>query len=110
VRIAWFSVVAPALVLNYFGQGALLLAEPAAVRTRSTCCCRLGALPDGGARHRGDVIASQAVISGAFSLTRQASQLGFLPRMTIVHTSAREIGQVYMPASTGCCAPRCSPR
>lgn len=98
IRIAWFSVAFPALVLNYFGQAALLLNDPSAARNPfyllapsyflyplvalSTCAT---------------IIASQALISGAFSLTHQAVQLGFLPRLTIKHTSSNEIGQIYVP-------------
>jgi len=98
IRVAWTTVVWPALLANYFGQGALLLREPAAVENPfyrlapewflvplvilATCAT---------------VIASQAVISGAFSLTQQAIQLGLLPRMRIAHTSAREEGQIYIP-------------
>ena len=99
VRIAWFSLVAPALVLNYFGQGALLLAEPAAVTNPFYYLVPGWALyPMVALATLATVIASQAVISGAYSITRQATQLGFLPRMTTVHTSAREFGQVYLPA------------
>jgi KUP system potassium uptake protein len=99
IRLAWFTVALPALLLNYFGQGALVLADP-------------GALPKpfyGLAPHwalypivilatAATVIASQAVISGAFSLTRQAVQLNLLPRMRIVQTDSQHIGQIYIPA------------
>src|SRR5688572_20956960 len=95
VRIGWFSLVAPALVLNYFGQGALLMADPAAVANPFYLLLPGWALYPMVAL--ATVIASQAVISGAYSITRQAMQLGFLPRMTTVHTSAKEIGQVYLP-------------
>jgi KUP system potassium uptake protein len=99
VRIAWFSLVAPALVLNYFGQGALLIAEPAASSNPFYLLLPGWALyPMVALATAATVIASQAVISGAFSLTRQAVQLGFLPRMNVVHTSAREIGQIYIPS------------
>ena len=98
VRIAWFSLVAPALVLNYFGQGALLMAQPAAVQNPFYLLLPGWALyPMVALATAATVIASQAVISGAYSMTRQAVQLGFLPRMNIVHTSAREIGQIYIP-------------
>jgi KUP system potassium uptake protein len=98
VRVAWFSLVAPALVLNYFGQGALLMAEPAAVTNPFYLLIPGWALyPMVALATAATVIASQAVISGAYSITKQAVQLGFLPRMTIVHTSAREIGQIYIP-------------
>jgi KUP system potassium uptake protein len=99
VRLAWFSLVAPALVLNYFGQGALLMAQPAAVQNPFYLLFPSWSLyPMVALATAATVIASQATISGAYSLTKQAVQLGFLPRMTIVHTSAREMGQVYIPA------------
>jgi KUP system potassium uptake protein len=99
VRIAWFSLVAPALVLNYFGQGALLMVNPRAVENPFYLLVPGWALfPMVALATAATVIASQAVISGAYSLTKQAVQLGFLPRMTIVHTSAREVGQVYIPS------------
>src|SRR5688572_15870392 len=99
VRIAWFSLVAPALVLNYFGQGALLMAEPAAAANPFYLLLPEWALyPMVALATAATVIASQAVISGAYSITRQAVQLGFLPRMTIVHASAREMGQIYIPS------------
>jgi KUP system potassium uptake protein len=99
VRIAWFGLVAPALVLNYFGQGALLMVKPAAVQNPFYLMFPGWALyPMVALATAATVIASQAVISGAYSLTKQAVQLGFLPRMTIVHTSAREIGQIYIPS------------
>src|SRR5688572_26697847 len=99
VRIAWFSLVAPALVLNYFGQGALLMARPETVANPFYLLLPGWALyPMVALATAATVIASQAVISGAYSITRQAIQLGFLPRMNMVHTSAREIGQIYIPA------------
>jgi KUP system potassium uptake protein len=99
VRIGWFSLVAPALVLNYFGQGALLMSDAAARANPFYLLLPEWALyPMVALATAATVIASQAVISGAFSITRQAVQLGFLPRLAIVHTSAREIGQVYIPA------------
>ncbi len=98
VRVAWFSIVAPALVLNYFGQGALLIVRPELVKNPFYLLLPSWALyPMVALATMAAVIASQAVISGAYSLTKQAVQLGFLPRMTIVHTSAREMGQVYIP-------------
>jgi KUP system potassium uptake protein len=99
VRIGWFSLVAPALVLNYFGQGALLMVEPAA-RTNPFYLLLPGwaLYPMVALATAATVIASQAVITGAYSMTRQAVQLGFLPRMSIVHTSAREFGQIYIPS------------
>jgi KUP system potassium uptake protein len=99
IRLAWFTVVFPSLLLNYFGQGALLLHNPKATvnpffflgptwtRYPLVILATVAA-----------VIASQAVISGAFSLTRQAVQLGYMPRIMIRHTSAREIGQIYIPS------------
>ncbi len=99
VRTAWFSLVAPALVLNYFGQGALLILKPETVQNPFFLLLPGWALyPMVGLATAAAVIASQATISGAFSLTKQAIQLGFLPRMTVVQTSARERGQIYIPA------------
>jgi KUP system potassium uptake protein len=99
VRIAWFGLVAPALVLNYFGQGALLMAEPAAVTNPFYMLVPAWALyPMVALATAATVIASQAVISGAYSITRQAVQLGFFPRVTVVHTSPREYGQIYIPS------------
>src|SRR2546422_8408873 len=99
VRLAWFGLVGPALVLNYFGQGALLMVKPAAVQNPFFLLLPGWALyPMVVLATAASVIASQAVISGAYSLTKQAVQLGFLPRMTIVHTSAREVGQIYVPS------------
>jgi KUP system potassium uptake protein len=99
IRLAWFAVAAPSLVLNYFGQGALLIAQPAALENPFYLAFPGWALyPMVGLATVATVIASQATISGAYSLTRQAIQLGYLPRMTVVHTSARTIGQIYIPA------------
>lgn len=98
IRLAWFMVVMPCLTLNYFGQGALLLADPDAVTNPFfnmappwmllplVCLATMAA-----------VIASQALITGAFSVTKQAIQLGYLPRLKILHTSVRHTGQIYMP-------------
>ncbi len=98
IRVTWFAVVLPSLLLNYFGQGALLLAHPGAADNPLFKMVPAWALsPFVVLATMASVIASQAVISGAFSLTRQAIQLGFLPRMRIEHTSAREIGQIYLP-------------
>jgi KUP system potassium uptake protein len=98
VRVGWFSLVAPALVLNYFGQGALLMTRPAAVENPFYLLLPGWALyPMVVLATAATVIASQAVISGTYSITRQAVQLGFLPRINVVHTSAREIGQIYIP-------------
>jgi KUP system potassium uptake protein len=99
VRLAWFAVVAPCLVLNYFGQGALLLTDPGAVSNPFYRAYPEWALyPMVVLATIATVIASQATISGAYSMTQQAVQLGYLPRMTIQHTSARVIGQIYVPA------------
>ena len=99
VRLSWFALVLPALALNYFGQGALLLAHPDALENPFFRMFPQWALvPMVLLATVATVIASQAVISGAFSMTKQAMQLGFLPRMRITHTSDREIGQIYVPA------------
>jgi KUP system potassium uptake protein len=98
VRLSWFVFVLPALALNYFGQGALLLAHPGALENPFFRMFPQWALvPMVLLATVATVIASQAVISGAFSMTKQAIQLGFLPRMRIMHTSAEEIGQIYVP-------------
>jgi KUP system potassium uptake protein len=99
MRLAWFAVALPALLLNYFGQGALLLRNPEAVVNPFYLMAPRWALyPLVGLATAATVIASQAVITGAFSLTRQAIQMGYLPRMRIEHTSHEQIGQIYMPA------------
>ena len=99
VRIAWFAVAAPALVMNYFGQGALLIAHPEAVTNPFFLAYPSWALyPMVALATAATVIASQATISGAYSLTQQAIQLGYLPRMRVVHTSASTRGQIYLPA------------
>jgi len=98
LRRAWLAVVFPALLLNYFGQGALLLGNPAAIENPFYRLAPDWALyPLVALASLATIIASQAVISGAFSLTRQAIQLGYLPRLEIRHTSETEIGQVYVP-------------
>ncbi|MBC8012719.1 MAG: potassium transporter Kup [Methyloceanibacter sp.] len=99
IRISWYGLVLPALLLNYFGQGALVLTTPATVTNPfffmlpEWCLLPLCALATAAT-----VIASQAVISGAYSLTQQAFQLGYLPRLEIIHTSESERGQIYLPA------------
>ena len=99
IRLAWFACAFPCLVLNYFGQGALVLAEPArAVHPFYHMAPDWARYPLIALATAATVIASQAVISGAFSLTRQAVQLGQCPRLKIVQTSADETGQVYVPA------------
>ena len=98
IRLAWYGVVLPALVLNYFGQGALLLENPAAASNPFYGLVPSWALyPMVGIATGAAVVASQALISGAFSLTRQAVQLGFSPRVNVVHTSGEQIGQIYIP-------------
>jgi KUP system potassium uptake protein len=98
IQIAWFSVALPCLLLNYFGQGALLLRDPVAVENPFYHLAPRWALyPLIALATAATIIASQAVISGAFSLTRQAVQLGYSPRLRIEHTSSREIGQIYVP-------------
>ena len=99
IRVAWFGVAAPGLVLNYFGQGALLIDTPAAIENPFYLAYPAWALyPMVGLATVATVIASQATISGAYSMTQQAVQLGYLPRVTIRHTSAQTIGQIYVPA------------
>jgi KUP system potassium uptake protein len=99
IRLVWFAVVLPALILNYFGQGALLLRDPEkAVNPFFNLAPSWGLYPLVVLATLAASVASQAVISGAYSLTRQAVQLGYLPRLDIEHTSAREIGQIYIPA------------
>jgi KUP system potassium uptake protein len=98
IRLGWFGVVLPALLLNYFGQGGLLLSDPDALENP------FYRLAPGWAHYpmvafatMATIIASQAIISGAYSLTQQAIQLGFLPRMRVLHTASHEKGQIYMP-------------
>src|SRR5213592_3429351 len=99
IQMAWFSVALPCLLLNYFGQGALLLRDPTAAENPFYHLAPGWALyPLIALATAAAIIASQAVISGAFSLTRQAVQLGYSPRLRIEHTSSREIGQIYVPA------------
>jgi KUP system potassium uptake protein len=98
IRRAWFLLVFPALILNYMGQGALILRQPDAIDNPFFLLFPHWArIPMVLLATMATVIASQAVISGAFSVTRQAVQLGFLPRLTILHTSRHEVGQVYVP-------------
>jgi KUP system potassium uptake protein len=98
IRLAWFGLVLPAFLLNYFGQGALLMRHPDAAETLFYHLAPpWGLYPLVLLATLATVIASQAVISGVFSLTRQAVQLGYSPRVRIRHTSAREIGQIYIP-------------
>lgn len=99
IRLSWYFVAMPALTLNYFGQGALLLSNPEAVSNPFYLLApKWAVLPLVCLATVSAFIASQALISGIFSITRQAIQLGFCPRISIVHTSSREIGQIYVPA------------
>jgi KUP system potassium uptake protein len=98
IRMAWFSLVLPALALNYMGQGALVMSNPKAVDNPFYLLFPSWLLyPMVGLATAATVIASQAVITGTYSLTQQAIQLGFLPRMNIIHTSAKQYGQIYVP-------------
>ena len=98
IRTAWFTLVLPALVLNYFGQGSLLLRDPTAIENPFYLLAPRPLLyPMIALATVAAIIASQALISGAFSLTQQCIQLGYSPRLTIVHTSAREFGQIFVP-------------
>jgi len=98
IRLAWFLVVMPCLTLNYFGQGALLLERPEAVKNPFfNMAPEWLLLPLVGLATMATVIASQALITGAFSVTKQAIQLGYLPRLKVQHTSVRHTGQIYMP-------------
>jgi KUP system potassium uptake protein len=98
IRLAWFAVVMPCLTLNYFGQGALLLTEPEAVKNPFFNMAPDWALiPLVILATAATVIASQALITGAFSVTKQVIQMGFLPRLQVQHTSERDTGQIYMP-------------
>ncbi|MFZ5521717.1 MAG: potassium transporter Kup [Pseudomonadota bacterium] len=98
IRLAWFNVVFPALVLCYFGQGALLLSDPSAVDNPFfNLVPAWFVLPMVALATAATVIASQATISGTFSITKQAIQLGYMPRMNVLHTSVKETGQIYIP-------------
>lgn len=98
IRIGWFTLVLPCLLLNYFGQGALILQDPTAVENPFYKLVPSWALyPMVALATMATVIASQALISGVFSLTKQAIQLGYFPRMRVVHTSDKQIGQIYVP-------------
>jgi KUP system potassium uptake protein len=98
IRVAWFSIVLPALLINYFGQGALLLHDPGAARNPFYALVPTPLLiPMIIVATLATIVASQALISGAFSLTQQAVQLGYCPRVTIKHTSHTEAGQIYIP-------------
>ncbi|MDD2743963.1 MAG: potassium transporter Kup [Rhodocyclaceae bacterium] len=99
IQYAWLGYVLPALLINYFGQGALLLADPSAIENPFyRLAPEWGLYPLVSLATLATVIASQAVISGAFSITQQAIQLGYTPRLEVQHTSDQEIGQIYLPA------------
>src|ERR1700681_1979059 len=103
LRTAWVGLVFPALLLDYFGQGAVLLGNPGALEHPFyRLAPEWGLYPLVGLASLATIIASQAVISGAFSITRQAVQLGYLPRLEVRHTSEKEIGQVYVPRINTC--------
>ena len=98
IRLAWYLVAMPALTLNYFGQGALLLETPEAVKNPFYMMApEWAVIPLVLLATAATVIASQALITGAFSVTRQVIQLGYLPRITVQHTSVRAAGQIYIP-------------
>jgi KUP system potassium uptake protein len=98
IRVAWFSLAMPSLVINYFGQGAMLLAHPENVKNPFYEMAPTWALyPLIGLATAATVIASQALITAAFSVTKQAIQLGYLPRLRVLHTSVKETGQIYLP-------------
>jgi KUP system potassium uptake protein len=97
IRLAWFALVLPALLLNYLGQGALLLIDPDTEHPFFLLAPSWGLLPLVGLSTAAAIIASQALISGSFSITRQAIQLGLAPRLDVEHTSAHEMGQIYVP-------------
>jgi KUP system potassium uptake protein len=97
IRLAWFVLVLPALILNYLGQGALLLLDPTVEHPFFLLAPSWALLPLVGLSTAAAIIASQALISGSFSITRQAIQLGLAPRLEVEHTSAREMGQIYVP-------------
>src|SRR6516225_3023734 len=98
IQLGWFAIVSPALMLNYLGQGGLLLANPGAVENPFYLLVpRWAHYPMIAFATVATVIASQAIISGAYSLTQQAMQLGFLPRMRVLHTASHEKGQIYIP-------------
>lgn len=99
IRLAWFGLVMPALVINYFGQGAMLLAHPENVKNPFYEMAPTWALyPLIALATAATVIASQALITAAFSVTKQATQLGYLPRMRVLHTSVKDTGQIYLPS------------
>jgi KUP system potassium uptake protein len=97
IRLAWFALVLPALLINYLGQGALLLLDPSADAPFFQLAPGWALLPLVGIATAAAIIASQALISGSFSISRQAIQLGLMPRLEVEHTSAREMGQIYVP-------------
>src|SRR2546422_621511 len=99
IRLAWFAFVLPALLLNYFGQGGLVLSTPEAIESPFYLLApRVLLYPLVGIATAATIVASQALISGAFSLTQQSVHLRYLPRLSIIHTSRSEFGQIYVPA------------
>ena len=97
IRLAWYGLVLPALILNYLGQGALLLLDPTVEHPFFLLAPSWGLLPLVALSTAAAIIASQALISGSFSITRQAIQLGLAPRLEVEHTSVHEMGQIYVP-------------
>ncbi len=98
IRVTWFALVLPCLLLNYFGQSALLLVDPTRrINPFFSLAPSWALYPLVGIATAAAIVASQALISGAFSLTRQAVQLGYIPRVTVVHTSSTQMGQIYIP-------------
>ena len=97
IRLAWFALVLPSLIVNYLGQGALMLLNPKVEHPFFRLAPAWALLPMVGLSTMAAIIASQALISGSFSITRQAIQLGLAPRLEVEHTSAREMGQIYVP-------------
>jgi KUP system potassium uptake protein len=97
IRLAWYALVLPALILNYLGQGALLLLDPTVEHPFFLLAPSWGLLPLVALSTAAAIIASQALISGSFSITRQAIQLGLAPRLEVEHTSVYEMGQIYVP-------------
>ncbi|HEX2219473.1 MAG TPA: potassium transporter Kup [Gemmatimonadales bacterium] len=98
IRVTWFALVLPCLLLNYFGQSALLLVDPTRrINPFFSLAPSWALYPLVGLATAAAIVASQALISGAFSLTRQAVQLGYIPRVTVVHTSSTQMGQIYIP-------------
>jgi KUP system potassium uptake protein len=109
IRFAWYAACLPALLLNYFGQGALALRDPHVLSSSSFYALYPGwtTLAMVGLSTMATVIASQALISGAFSMTQEAVQLGYLPRLRVLHTSSKQVGQIFIPAVNAMLACAC---